>query len=183
MDTMFFALLELLRASLRDKRALKTDNSVLLIYPPERELEFREYLLDTLVPELEAKRIPHRLLDLTGFLFEGLTAEQVEDLQDEEFADYRWLRQGLSKRVESMLLARLKGEAVLIPGGNVLVYSTVALYPLVRFGEVLRELRDLDARIILAFPGEDRGGKLHFMSQADGANYLALKLFARRDAA
>jgi hypothetical protein len=30
-----------------------------------------------------------------------------------------------------------------------------------------------------AFPGEERGGKLHFMNQADGANYLAVKLFAR----
>ncbi|MBK6845114.1 MAG: hypothetical protein IPG88_22920 [Gemmatimonadetes bacterium] len=147
---MFFALLELLRASLRDKRALKTDNSVLLIYPPERELEFREYLLDTLVPELEAKRIPHRLLDLTGFLFEGLTAEQVEDLQDEEFADYRWLRQGLSKRVESMLLARLKGEAVLILAERAGILDSRA-HPLVRFGEVLRELRDLDAELSWRF--------------------------------
>ena len=49
----------------------------------------------------------------------------------------------------------------------------------VRYGEVLRGLRDLDARIVLAFPGEERGGKLHFMNQADGANYLAVKLFAR----
>ena len=59
------------------------------------------------------------------------------------------------------------------------MYSTAALHPLVRYGEVLRGLRDLGARIILAFPGEERGGKLHFMNQADGANYLAVKLFTR----
>ena len=64
-------------------------------------------------------------------------------------------------------------------GGNVLVFATVALYPVVRYGEVLRGLRDLGARIVLAFPGEERGGKLHFMNQADGANYLAVKLFTR----
>ena len=40
-------------------------------------------------------------------------------------------------------------------------------------------MRDLDAYLIVAFPGEERGGKLHFMNQADGANYLAVKLFAR----
>ena len=75
--------------------------------------------------------------------------------------------------------ARLTDEAAQIPGGNVIVYATVALYPLVRYGEILRSLRDLEARIILAFPGEERGGKLHFMNQADGANYLAVKLSAR----
>jgi hypothetical protein len=56
------------------------------------------------------------------------------------------------------------------------VYATVALYPLIRFGEVLRDMRDLDCRILLAFPGEERGGKLHFMNQPDGGNYLAVKL-------
>ena len=49
----------------------------------------------------------------------------------------------------------------------------------VRYGEVLRGLRDAEARIILAFPGEERGGKLHFMNQPDGGNYLAVKLFWR----
>ena len=58
-------------------------------------------------------------------------------------------------------------------------YTRSALYPLVRYGEVLRGLRDLEVRVILAFPGEERGGKLHFMNHADGANYLAIKLFAR----
>ncbi len=50
---------------------------------------------------------------------------------------------------------------------------------MVRYGEVLKGLRDLEARIVLGFPGEERGGKFHFMNQADGANYLAVKLFAR----
>lgn len=179
MKSMFAALMELIKAPLRLDRGIKTDNSILLIYPPDKELEFREYLRDTFVPELEAKAVPYRLLDLTGFLFAGLSDEHVEALQEDEFDDYRWMQQGLSKRAESALQARLADEAGKIPGGNVLVYATVALYPVVRYGEVLRGLRDLQARIILAFPGEERGGRLHFMSQADGANYLAVKLFAR----
>lgn len=179
MQSMFAALMELIKAPLRHDRGIKTDNSVLLIYPPDRELDFREYLLDTFVPELDAKGIQYRLLDLTGFLFAGLSEEHVEALQEDEFDDYRWMQQGLSKRAEAALQARLTDEAGRIAGGNVFVYATVALYPAVRYGEVLRGLRDLEARIILAFPGEERGGKLHFMNQADGANYLAVKLFAR----
>lgn len=179
MDSMFTALIELLKTPLRHDRGVKTDSSVLLIYPPDRELDFREHLLDTFAPELDAKNIPHRLLDLSGFLFSGLSDEQIESLQEDEFEDYRWMKQGLSKRAEAALQARLTEEASKVPGGNVLVYATVALHPVVRYGEVLKGLRDLDARIVLGFPGEERGGKLHFMNQADGANYLAVKLFAR----
>lgn len=179
MDSMFTALIELLKTPLRHDRGVKTDSSVLLIYPPDRELDFREHLLDTFVPELDAKNIPHRLLDLSGFLFSGLSDEQIESLQEDEFEDYRWMKQGLSKRAEAALQARLTEEASKVPGGNVLVYATVALHPVVRYGEVLKGLHDLEARIVLGFPGEERGGKLHFMNQADGANYLAVKLFAR----
>jgi len=179
MDSMFTALIELLKTPLRHDRGVKTDSSVLLIYPPDRELDFREHLLDTFVPELDAKNIPHRLLDLSGFLFSGLSDKQIESLQEDEFEDYRWMKQGLSKRAEAALQMRLTEEAAKVPGGNVLVYATVALHPVVRYGEVLKGLRDLEARIVLGFPGEERGGKLHFMNQADGANYLAVKLFAR----
>jgi hypothetical protein len=179
MDNMFKALIELLKKPLRHDQGVKTDSSVLLIYPPARELDFREHLLDTFVPELDAKNIPYRLLDLSGFLFSGLSDEQIDSLKEDEFEDYRWMKQGLSKRAEAALQERLTEEAAQIPGGNVFVYATVALHPLVRYGEVLRELRDLEVRIILAFPGEERGGKLHFMNQPDDANYLAVKLSAR----
>ncbi len=111
-----------------------------------------------LTAELDAKGIPYRLVDLTGFLFSGLSEEQIESLEHDEFEDYRWMQQGLSKRSEAALQARLKEEAAQIPGGNVIVFATVALYPVVRYGEVLRGLRDLEARIVVAFPGEERGG-------------------------
>ena len=179
MDNMFKALIEQLKTPLRHDRGVKTDSSVLLIYPPDRELDFREHLLDTFVPEMDAKNIPYRLLDLTGFMFSGLNKKQIEALQKDEFKKYRWVKQGLAKHSEAALQKRLTEEAAKIPGGNVFVYATVALHPLVRYGEVLRGLRDLEVRIILAFPGEERGGKLHFMNQPDGANYLAVKLSAR----
>lgn len=179
MVTMFDALLELIKEPLRPNGGVKTDESILLIYPPDKELDFREYLLDTFIPAIEAQKVAFRLLDLTGFLFAGMSDEELRGLQEDEFDDYRWMQQGLSKRVEAALNARLEELAHEVPGGNVIVYATIALFPLVRYGEVLRGLRDLNARIILAFPGEERGGKLHFMNRADGGNYLAVKLFWR----
>ena len=177
MDTMFRALHGLIKAPLRRNGGVKTDDSILLIYPPDKELEFREYLLDTFVPAIEAQGISFRLLDLSGFLFGEMNDKTVSLLQEDEFDDYRWMLQGLSKRAEAALHARLEVLAREVPGGNIIVYATVALFPVVRYGEVLRGLRDVDARIIMAFPGEERGGKLHFMNQPDGGNYLAVKLF------
>ena len=176
---MFETLLKLMKEPVRPDRGIKTDNSILLVYPPEKELDFREQLVDGCLPALEAQGSQCHPLDLTGFMFDGLSADTIESLQEEEFDDYRWMLQGLSKRVEAALQRRLEELATQHPGGNIVVYGTVALYPLVRFGEVLREMRDLQARIAVAFPGEERGGKLHFMNQPDGGNYLAVKLFWR----
>jgi hypothetical protein len=179
MQPMFEALLKLMKEPVRHDRGVKTDNSILLIYPPEKELDFREQLLDSFVPALQQQGVPFELLDLTGFIFSGLDENEIESLQEDEFDDYRWMLQGLSRRVEASLYAHLSEIANKSPGGNVFVYATVALHPLVKLGEVLRGLRDLHCRIALAFPGEERGGKLHFMNQPDGGNYLAVKLFWR----
>lgn len=179
METMFKALHNLIKEPLRPNGGVKTDNSILLIYPPDKELDFREYLLDTFVPAIEAQRIAYRLLDLSGFLLDGMDDGAVASLQEDEFDDYHWMKQGLSKRAEAALHSRIEEVAREVPGGNVIVYATVALFPLVRYGEVLRGLRDVEARIILSFPGEEHGGKLHFMNQPDGGNYLAVKLFSR----
>jgi hypothetical protein len=169
MQPMFDTLLGLMRKPIQADRGVKTDDSVLLVYPPDQELDFREQLLDTFVPALAAQGIPCQLLDLTGFIFEGMSDEEVEGLQEDEFDDSRWLLQALSKRVETKLQARLTDIAEEHPDTNIIVYATVAVYPLVRFGEVLKGLRDLNCRILLAFPGEERCGKLHFMNQPDGS--------------
>lgn len=177
MDAMFNSLLKMMSDNLNPTGGIKTDNSILLIYPPERELDFREHLLDAFLPALDAQGSSYRVADLTGFMFRAIGEENIEALMEDEFEDYRWMLQGLSKRVESALVREFEDLAEQVPGGNVIVYATVALHPLVRFGEVLRNVRDLDCRIALAFPGEERGGRLHFMNQPDGGNYLAVKLF------
>ncbi len=179
MQSLFAALFELIEETPRNERGVKTDSSILLIYPPDKEPDFREYLLDSFIPHLQARKVPFIHLDLTAFLFRDLAESDVEDLQEDEFDDYRWMQQGLSQRVEAALVQRLAALTSQTPGATVLVSSTVALHPLVRYGEVLRGLRDLEGRIVLAFPGEERGGRLHFMNQPDGGNYLAVKLFWR----
>jgi hypothetical protein len=177
MQVFFSSLLELIREPLQPNGGVKTDSSILMIYPREKELDFREYLIDTFVPQLKAEGVPFRVLDLEGFLFEGLDEETIRNLQEDEFDDYRWMKQGLSTTAEAALRKRIAQLAEESPGCAVIVHSTVALHPLVRFGEVLRDLRDVPCRTVLAFPGEERGGKLHFMNQPDGGNYLTVKLF------
>ncbi len=176
MQPMFETLLRLLSETASES-AVTTDDSVLLIYPPDKELDFREQLIDQFVPAAQAQGLSIQLLDLTGFGFDGLSADEVESLSEDEFEDYRWARQSLAQRMESSLGARLTDIADQQPGTAIVAYATVALYPLVRFGDVLKGLRGLPCRIVLAFPGAESGGRLHFMNQPDGGNYLAVKLF------
>ena len=176
MQAAFDALIELVRKPYRTDGGVKTDRSVLLVYAPERELEFREHLQDHFLPRLKAEGHAHRTLDLTGFLFDGLDQESIENLYEDEFDDYQWMKQGLASHIERALTQRIGDLVEEIPGGAVIVYATLALYPLIRFGDLLTGLRDLDCRILLAFPGEERGGRLYFMNHPDGGNYLAVKM-------
>ena len=63
MQSLFAALYELIKEPLRPDRGVKTDSSILLIYPPDKELDFREYLLDSFIPHLQAKKLPFTHLD------------------------------------------------------------------------------------------------------------------------
>ena len=159
-----------------DKAAVTIDNSLLLIYPPEQELDFREMIFDRCLPSLKSGGVPYEVLDLSHFIFECFGAEELDDLEQDEFRNYRLMSQGLSKRAEASLCKAMQDISQKAPGTNLFVMATVALFPLVRFGEVLRNLRDLKCRMFIAFPGEERGGKLHFMNEPDGGNYLAVKI-------
>ena len=129
MQPMFESLLRLMKEPLHPERGIQTDTSILLVYPPEKELDFREQLADGCFPALEAQGSRFHSLDLTGFLFEGLSEDAVEALAEEEFDDYEWMLHGLSQRVEASLRTRLEKLATQYPGDNLIVYSTVALYP------------------------------------------------------
>lgn len=176
MRKQFDALFELIREPLQMTGGLKTENSIRFVYPPEKELDFRDCLFSFFVPLLQSRNIPFLLLDLGGFLFEMLDEESIEALQAEEFSDYRWMKQALSRRIETHLPERLADLAGELPGGTIIVHGAVALYPLIRFGDILKGLRDLPCRIVLSHPGEDRDGKVYFMDQPDSGNYLTINL-------
>lgn len=159
-----------------EQAAVVTDSSFLLIYPPERELDVRSAIQDRCYPELKAASISCEQFDLSGFLFTCFTAEELAEQAEDEFRNYRLTRQGLAARVERLLIARLTEYSERQPSINLFVISTVSIFPLVRYGEVLRQLRNLRIRLFIAFPGEERGGKLHFMNEPDGGNYLASKI-------
>ena len=159
-----------------DRAAVVTDNSILLIYPPERELDFREMLFDRCLPALRSAGIRFDVLDLAHFLCDCFEEQELDDLQADEFRNYRLMKQGLSKRAESGLCKALHELSQKVPGTNLFLVCTVCLFPLVRYGEVLRNLRDLKCRIFISFPGEERGGKLHFMNEPDAGNYLAVRI-------
>ena len=99
-----------------DRAAVMTDNSMLLIYPPERELEFREMLFDRCLPGLKSAGIPSEVLDLTDFLFRCFHDEELDDLQADEFRNYKLMKQGLSKRAESALCKTLQDISQKSPG-------------------------------------------------------------------
>jgi hypothetical protein len=159
-----------------NRAAVMMDNSILLIYPPERELDFREMLFDRCLPGLQSAGISYEVLDLTHFVFDCFSADELDDLQADEFRNYRLMKQGLSRRAESALSKALQEVSQKTPGTNLFLVCTVCLFPLVRYGEVLRNLRELKCRIFIAFPGEERGGKLHFMNEPDAGNYLAVRV-------
>lgn len=159
-----------------NKASVTTDNSYLLIHPPERGLDFHEMIRDRCLPDLASRSVPYQILDLSGFLFSCFSDEDLEELQTEEFEDYCWMRQALSSRAEKTLETRIRAVAHEHSGCNLFILSTNSLFPLVRYGEILKNLRELPLRIFVSFPGEERGGKPHFMNESDGGNYLAVKI-------
>jgi len=159
-----------------NKAAVTTDNSYLLIHSPDRSLDFLDMIQDQCLPDLASRGIPFQILDLSGFLFSCFSEEELKDLESDEFRNFKLLRQGLSGRAEKQLETRIRLIAEQHHGTNLFLLSTVSLFPLVRYGEVLRNLRDLPMRIFVSFPGEEKGGRPHFMNESDGGNYLAVKI-------
>ncbi len=156
--------------------AIRTDNSILVVYSPDEEQDFRDQMRNLLVL-LKERRVAHVHLDLTTLPFEALEeAGRLEELFQLEGEDYQAARRGLARFVQDALKQKISQAAGDVGTGNVLLSGTMALYPVIKFADVLAELRHLPCRIVLAFPGHERDGKLYFMNQRDGYNYLAVKL-------
>lgn len=159
----------------RTDSAVRTDNSILVVYPPEEEHDFRDHL-HKLLEVLKTQGVPHSHLDLTGLPFEALEESgRLPDVYAQECEDLRAVKRGLAGILREALRRRIEAAAE-VGEGTVLLSGSMALYPVIKFADVLSELRHLPCRIVLAFPGHERDGKLYFMNQRDGYNYLAVKL-------
>jgi hypothetical protein len=175
LDAKMRSLREMLLAPPPDP-SVRTDSSIFVVYPPEAESEFRSHL-QKLLHLLEERGVAFRHLDLTTLPFEVLEARGLlPDAFTREFEDYPALKRGLARAVQDALKERVSRAAAEVPSGAIILSGTSALYPVIKFADVLAELRHLPCRIVLAFPGREEGGKLHFMNQRDGYNYLAVKL-------
>ena len=107
-----------------EKAAVTTDNSFLLIHPPEKCLDLHDMLRDKCFPALVSRGVPHASMDLSGFLFTCFTEEEMRDQESDEFRNYRLMRQGLSARAERILETRIQEIASDSPGTNLfLLYS------------------------------------------------------------
>src|SRR6266705_1722781 len=91
-----------------DKAAVIIDNSLLLIYPPEQELDFREMIFDRCLPGLKSTGVPFEVLDLSHFLLACFGEDELDDLKQDEFRNYRLMTQSLSKRAEVSLCKTLQ---------------------------------------------------------------------------
>ena len=166
-------ILDLIRGG-QQEALVRTDSSVLLIYPPSRELDAEDFLRDRLFPTLLNDGLAHRELDLRWKFFDYFESDEIAGLSEDEFHDRKLVRQEIASRVEVRLMKEI--ENLGCESSPLFLTSTASLHPFVRFGELLRHLRHLKSCLFVMFPGDERGGKLHFMNEPDGGNYLATKV-------
>lgn len=156
--------------------SVRTDSSILVVYPPEEESDFRQHL-HKLLDLLAARGVAFRHVDLATLPFEVLEARGlIPDVFQQEFDDFPAVKRGLARAIHDDLKGRIAQAATEVPTGTVVLSATSALYPLVKFSDLLAELRHVPCRIVVAFPGREEAGKLRFMNQRDGYNYLAVKI-------
>ena len=168
-------ILDLIRECERPS-AVRTDRSVLMVYPPNRELDVRVAMRDRLFPVIKNHGLAYRELNLQWVLFNYFDADEFQSMEADEFFDPRIVRQDIASRVESRLGKDIEDLCSASGQSPMFITSTMSLFPFIRFGELLRNLRHLESALFVLFPGEEHGGKLHFMNEPDGGNYLATKV-------
>ncbi len=168
------AMLEVLAESLHGP-PLPAERGILLVYPPEEELELRERLPEYL---LQVKA-PQTTLDVETLPFELLASEGVlADAYRLEHEDAVWLRRYLAEQLPRLLHQRVRDAGQQLGVGGVIVLeTTTALFPWVSYADLLQSLpAHFPCRIVIPFPGHGEGAYLHFLDHRDGFNYLARRI-------
>lgn len=154
------------------------ERGVVVIYSPDQEAEFRQRL-DELLAVLSAQNIPYEVVDAEMLPFQclndqGLLAEAFRL----EAEDPVGLRQYLAEQLPRVLRHRVAQAAETLPvGAAIFVRSPSSLFPWVKFADFLAQLPSgFPCRIVIPFPGHERGATLHFLDHRDGFNYLARRI-------
>src|SRR5690348_12531518 len=109
LETKFSSLRDLLRPG--TPPAVRTDRSILVVYPPEEEHDFRDQLHKLLV-YLKEQRVPHRHLDLTTLPFEALEVSgRLDEVLRLECEDLGAVKRGLARLVQDELKNRITAAA------------------------------------------------------------------------
>lgn len=159
-----------------EEAILGSHRGVLLLYPPEEELAFRELLNEWLL-HISVQQIPHRVLDLATLPFEFLESRgQLERSFRMEFENWSGLRQHLG-RLNGFLKERVLAVGTELGWGNIVLKSTASLYPWVSYAALLEQIpTGFPCRVVIPFPGTAQEGKLHFLDRKTGYNYLARRV-------
>lgn len=166
-------------AALRARLAEGTrkGGALLVVYPPEEELEFRARYREV-IRELHASGVETRVLDFRVLVFEVL---QQRGLLEKAFrldaTESRDFRQSLAGMVQREAAERLLAAAQESPQAVLLCAHPGALYPWISFSELLERVEHgVPNTLVLPFPGHETGAALHFMGVKDGYNYRAARL-------
>lgn len=154
-----------------------TGGALLVIYPPEEELTFREGY-EEVIQELEAQGTSIYVLDLRTLVFEALEErnllEKAFKLDAEGSPD---ARRSLASLVQRESLARIRRAAEENPHAILLCKHCAALFPWISYSALLEAIEGkITNTLVIPFPGIENGPALHFLGVKDGYNYRAARI-------
>lgn len=167
--------LQALRARLLSEEL--PQGALLVVYPPEEELEFRVGY-EELIRELQAGGVKAKVLDFRTLLFEVLEAKGLlEKAFQLDASNSRDLRQNLAGMVQREALRHVCAAAKEAPDAILLCAHTAALYPWISYATLTLEIENKVANtLVIPFPGRENGPELKFFGLRNGYNYRAARI-------
>lgn len=151
--------------------------ALLVVYPPEGELTFRNGYQEVL-KEVEARGIETRILDFRTLVFEVLEGKNLlEKAFELDAMKSRDASRNLTAMVQKEVLDRINDASQQAPEAILFCMHAGALFPWVSFSAILEETEnEISNTLVIPFPGIEKGPALHFFGVKDGYNYRALRV-------
>lgn len=150
---------------------------LLVVYPPESELDFRSGYQEVL-KEVEAKEMETRVLDFRTFVFEVLERKNLlEKAFELDAKRSRDASRNLANMIQREVLTGIQVASQQVPEAILFCMHTGALFPWVSFSAILEETENkIFNTLVIPFPGIENGPALHFFGVKDGYNYRASRI-------